>query len=395
MKYLLQRPHSDELTTSALLRTCRRFQIRISSLMKTLLGRKWSPGLLQFSYVPAVAQAMLLNPEDVLRFHSVFSYCTAFFSAEQLERTKLAVIGLRSSVGLGAVVQSVTQYTPYRRFCPDCAREEFLRTGESFWHLSHHLPGVLMCIPHGRLLSETDLATATGTLALIDALPHELPHAPSLRRTTPFTRALTEQSLLIIQSESPLDGSASNYRLRFAESGLISGARPISESRLIRWAQDRAGNLENIGLSAKDLDWWWLPLMIRPRPAAVAPAFKHAILRALLALSGSDGSKLDYIPSGPPPSDLRERDHAFAVALRDLRLGSSQAGREIGVQGALQTIGAWNSFRHMRSRYPELADEARLLRSPSARGKPVAGATLHPHFKRSGPRKPKIAAAAN
>jgi hypothetical protein len=164
------------------------------------------------------------------------------------------------------------------------------------------------------------------------------------------------------------EGSATYYRSCFAQAGLLSAHRPVNETQLVAWASFLAGrDPERLGLTGTDLDWWWLPLMLRPRANAQTPAFKHVLLRALLDCSEvTRVGLLDYVPSGPGAADVRAKDRQFADSLRELTGMHARAGTTVSVAGALRVIGAWESFRHARKQFPALRREVLNLRRSSA-----------------------------
>ena len=45
----------------------------------------------------------------------------------------------------------------YLRYCPDCVRDDILAYGETYWHRTHQLPGMMYCIKHIVRLHDSDI----------------------------------------------------------------------------------------------------------------------------------------------------------------------------------------------------------------------------------------------
>lgn len=83
--------------------------------------------------------------------------------------------------------QSKTQEKLY--VCPDCLKEDRERYGESYLHLSHHLPGVKVCAKHGTVLQMLSVSQKRIMLAPINFSNSEPVEISSPERETVWMKA--------------------------------------------------------------------------------------------------------------------------------------------------------------------------------------------------------------
>lgn len=359
MKYLLQRPLPDEFLTSALVRTCRRFDLSIGSLMKGLTGRKYSPSLFQVSGATQLAQCLALDVEQLLKRHSVLTYVSAFQPAGDARRClEMATSGPSSPLGLSAWIQSASMFVRERRLCKKCYQEDRKNFGTSYWHVSHNLPGSIVCSIHTCRLHVTELPTS-GRTGWSYLLPGEVKQR-QLGRGTPssFEVLLTEEACRVQGGDWGCHGMqpVGWFKNLLVANGWSSSDRPLNSKALTIWIRDVIGrSLPLTGMTGKDQELGWVALIARDLPGIPFPTLKHLIVTTAISVRGkTDRAILDYVPSGLGRRDFSARDERYASALGAL-VASNKTLRGVG-QGttALKTIGAWGSFRHSRERYPLL-----------------------------------------
>ena len=56
----------------------------------------------------------------------------------------------------GVMASGIKEKT-YFYYCQKCVNDEIKVLGETYWHLSHQLPGVLVCIKHKILLRKSGI----------------------------------------------------------------------------------------------------------------------------------------------------------------------------------------------------------------------------------------------
>ncbi len=97
----------------------------------------------------------LADPTQAAFRHTALNYCTYFHKEWQRADTASRMIageyGSQLFFYLGFRGSNLARPRPLR-YCEACAREDFERVGTTYWHLSHHLPGVFVCATHGRRL---------------------------------------------------------------------------------------------------------------------------------------------------------------------------------------------------------------------------------------------------
>lgn len=358
MRHLLQRPFPDELLTSALLRTARRIDTPISVVMQQLVGRKWRPGYFQSGHLVEIGRAMGMEPMALLWHHSVFPYATAFMEANLHRKSLVTAMAEGTAArGIGATVQSVSDHVRYRRYCLRCAEEDRSRWGESYWHRSHHLPGVLLCLEHGTPLRETLLGTS-GSSAWFDLLPHETRGKRTTGTVNDFDRGLARRSIAVLH-RAPTSASGRTpdwYRAALIERGMLSPHRQVSEPRLIAWAKHRLGrDPRAYGFSNREAKLEWLILMVRVGVHVPFVSLKHLVLEtALDADGGGTAAILDHVPSGPSAANTKEADGRYAKRLVGLTSRYVDRQEIIKVAEALKQVNAWQAYRHSRNSFPKL-----------------------------------------
>jgi hypothetical protein len=308
---------------------------------------------------------MRLAEEDLLLRHTVFGYATGFHSIEKFSRARKNA--LDQQVG-PALFRSVSSYTPYRRFCRECARSEFFKLGESYWHLSHNLPGVQFCTRHRSMLVESALSTAG--FGRNRSLPHEACVQPG--RQLPYSDLLAAISFESLKVCKGLSRGLhqycpkSFYRDELGKLGLILPNQQVGRVKLISWARSLAGEqLEILGLAEEGLETWLPDLVCRYKGSTL----KHVVIRALLRVSSKAlDSSVDL-----SRVNVRKRDEDLATAFALKRAECERLGTKLRLLETLRTIGAKGAYQ--TGGYPLLVAEViKLYDSPARamerRGKP-------------------------
>ncbi|MCL1632123.1 TnsD family transposase [Sporolactobacillus sp. CPB3-1] len=102
-----------------------------------------------------------LGIDEWIGQHTFFHYYTTFAKkdvrdrvfTEMLEGTSPGSIHMMT----GAMASSVSEPSVFR-FCPKCADEDIQQYGEMYWHMSHQLPGVLVCPKHKHFLLNSSVS---------------------------------------------------------------------------------------------------------------------------------------------------------------------------------------------------------------------------------------------
>lgn len=373
MEHLLQRPLPGEIWSSTLLRSSRRTGLPITTVMRALTGRKWSPGFFHCGYVQQLAPLLRQDPHEVLWGHTILGYATAFYAPDLLQKALAAVSSTgHEAIGSGVVVQGVSDYVPFRRFCKLCARLDRSRWGESYWHVAHNLPGVLICSVHNGPLHTTELPAA-GPRSWSYALPHEASGTPATRHpVSSFQQELMRRSTSLIGHPPPSTKSARSvewYRRVLEERGWALQGRAVSGGALVDWFTAIVGrHPERLGLTAKEASLEWATLMIRPGIDIPFAPIKHLMFEAALAVGQElRPPTLIHKPSGKSKRPTAELDRHCAIAVHELAAGYRRQNRSVRLCDLLVELGCWSQFRHDRSRFPLLSSAVQSLRYQTGR----------------------------
>lgn len=368
MRHLLRRLYPDELLGSFWVSTAKRTGLAIGQLTMALIGRKTAPGFFQAGHLNQVATLLGTTGDDLLRHHTVVPYAVSFYpeAARQNALAGALEIG-QAAVAMGAVTQSVSDFSPYRRWCPKCCLQEWRELGQTYWHRSHNLPGVFVCVKHRVPLRVSQLRT-TGRTSWEYILPQDDTSAKRVhsRCEFPLLQLAKRSAALLAIGEHTQAPQAKFYRERLVQRGLLSANRDINVERLKALVRSVfRDDVERLGLRESDVSLDWTALMVRPGTNLTYPPIKHLMLHTAIDLADAS-HKVDHVPSGMGARYGQEHDRQFAQALQTATDQHLLAGSKIGVKQALIQVGAWSQYRHDRQRYPELDAQVRRLRRSKA-----------------------------
>ena len=118
--------------------------------------------------------------------HTLYPYYARFFSTPRKRSTYAYTInGNPAAVHRLGITQANGVHCSVLRYCPACYQEDIQRYGEPYWHRSHQLPAMQICIKHHCWLVTTnvtynsarqqDLFPATFTMQLAAPLTKPIP----------------------------------------------------------------------------------------------------------------------------------------------------------------------------------------------------------------------------
>lgn len=336
------------------------------------------------SNVGAYASALRLDPLELLRTATLFPTVVAFQPWERRKEFEVAALhGVRTrSVGLSSL-QTTSSFVPYRRLCSLCVRSDKRRFGWSYWHLSHHLPGVSLCSYHGIRLRTTTLTTSSGAHRWSYELPDGVDSVLPKSRSTNFNAELNRIALAMQAEElwsalGPL--SSSFYRRLLVRAGLVSHDRQVSAAAARKWILDlMVGLATDSGLARGDPALTWVDRILRDRPGSPFPACQHLVIQAAIASTPRPVRPfLDHKSTGYRGKDVSALDAAKAEQLDAqlrLRLGTQ---KRFTLKEVLEALGIWGGFRHARAKYPAVSmvierHRPALLRTKNRRVNPSTG----------------------
>jgi len=373
MNHLLQSPLPDELLWSALNRTCRRFGLSVWIVLRLLNFRPCTcPTFFQSSRIVGLDWPTSLSTSELLFQHSCFAYITAFYDRYGLD----AALGAALSEGKDAMkfersTRIMSHFVPYRRFCTACVRADKDKFGTAYWHRSHNIPGVALCLIHDRILHESTIKT-TGKSDWNYEVPGEGPHAPlSLGDITRFDQDLARRSIELLQT-SPFDRARTAerpYRRQLEQAGILSAGMRIAPKKLVAWFTSvvDAPLLQYVVDTRKEgVDW--LKRLTSSGKSSPSSAPYHAILSTAIAISNHGHiSPVDRVQDR---TKLQRRwaanDKKFALDLATVSDRFDREGRQISIFRAMKEVGCWTSYRNNPSRLPLLLNEVERYRKVQA-----------------------------
>ena len=97
------------------------------------------------------------SAEHFIQNHTLLPYYQPFLSRDRAHRIQASMKAdnggnIHTRAGIMASLVKTPQFL---RFCPDCFQEDFSQYGESYWHRSHQIPGVLFCPTHAQPLQNS------------------------------------------------------------------------------------------------------------------------------------------------------------------------------------------------------------------------------------------------
>ena len=155
-------PYPDELWYSVI---CRYHVHSGNSCAKHTMRQLYGDGTYTASMmlcghiVPLLAQLPrgYLSIKDVILRHTLYPYYARFYSTQRKRSTyAYAFNGSGNAVHRMGISQASGNHYTVLRYCPVCHQEDFAQYGEPYWHRSHQLPDMQLCVKHRCWLVDTD-----------------------------------------------------------------------------------------------------------------------------------------------------------------------------------------------------------------------------------------------
>ncbi len=258
--------------------------------------------------VERLPRARALSVDDLIDRTTLFSYETAFCSAETRSDVAQAMAGSTSGYHLRLGIAAFTiERTTTLRFCPACREAMIAAHGEPYWRRTHQLPGALVCPDHAKPLRLSRVSCqTTNRHAYLVADDLACPTA-----SMPVVRALDSTTLLRLvevakASQSLLDHPPApmslaeigpRYRRRVEAAGFMRSRRRVDQARLLeafRAHFGRALELLPVGDPGSG-DEGWLAALTRKQRKAAHP-LRHILLNLFLKAQGA----AQEAPDAPP-----------------------------------------------------------------------------------------------
>lgn len=99
-----------------------------------------------------------LDINEIITKHTFFNFYTNFLDAKKKKFVKNSMVTGENKGAIHmatGIMASNVKEKRYFCYCPDCIVKDLDDYGETYWHLTHQLNGVLVCTKHGSLLQES------------------------------------------------------------------------------------------------------------------------------------------------------------------------------------------------------------------------------------------------
>lgn len=207
-------------------------------------------------------------------------------------------------------------------FCPKCMKDDISAFGEPYWHRTHQVPGVFICIRHHEpllkyivLLNQQEYTACP--LSISEMQCQEL--IPSIKdlsvKTKEILKCIADDFEFLLQlSHCPnLYAIKQNILLRLKELGYVTTSNEIRQRKLHEQFQLFYGNeLLNVLESSVDSEFSWLAFATRKERRTIHPV-RHLLLYRFLY--GSLVEFLDeYVKPNHESSIWNEKIQAHSIA---------------------------------------------------------------------------------
>ncbi len=195
--------------------------------------------------------------------------------------------GRNMFVYLGLAAGSVSKQN-LLKFCPDCAREDYQKFGESYFHREHHLDGIILCPHHGTFIEEYQKSDSRVEYTRLrnDRIENSKGTACESNYSI-LLRRISRQALYLLENKVDFKDLKNSYEYFYNTKNLITIGCSIRQRELAKMFLKSYPTefLENIGIKL-DLskDYCWLYKIGRD-PASCYNPLKHILLILLFANS--------------------------------------------------------------------------------------------------------------
>jgi Tn7-like transposition protein D/TniQ len=157
--------HQGELMYSGYARHARRVGYpNLKNVIDELFGSRQIIASIPFSshldyFITHQPCAERFTAESLIAEHTLLPFYAPFLP---LERTQQLQMDMREANGPGiymrvGLMASMVPSNQYLQYCPECAKEDQIRFGETYWHRHHQIPGVLVCHIHNVWLDQSNV----------------------------------------------------------------------------------------------------------------------------------------------------------------------------------------------------------------------------------------------
>lgn len=180
--------------------------------------------------------------EKIIDNLTLLPYYSPFLPRKIVEKTRQQMktancSGIHFRLGIMA---SRIKFPKYLKYCFNCLTEDLTQFGETYWHRSHQLPGVLICWKHKEKLGESLVRTNTSVDTFVYTPTRQLTFEP-VKNT--FTKTITDElwkisvmSNLLLFGKYPIKGKfelSNIYKEILIKKGLATYTKSLRVEKII------------------------------------------------------------------------------------------------------------------------------------------------------------------
>lgn len=248
--------------------------------------------------------------------HTLYSYYAFSFSKEragkiraQLKSAKGHSVHLRTGVASSPIPANQAAL-----FCPLCLQDDLKQYGETYWHRSHQIPGVQVCVKHNVWLEKSAFiykgkyphyAFISATRKVLDIPPRE---AKTEDRASKFHLQLAKDAIWLLNHDlSTLEPAEIRRRYVYIlrKQGLATSSGHLRHKEIQQRFREfyPLDFLRSINCEPKeDTQTYWLARILRNRKSTFAP-LQHLLVIHFLGETASSlvEKTIEYAPFGKAP----------------------------------------------------------------------------------------------
>lgn len=352
--------YRGELVAGNIIRGCRWNGLSYSALFIQLTdGHRTSDGWLISGLLPSLSELLRTKADVMLNRHTVFPYMTASQSPDIRKKLANELLTIPQLAGKTSRASSLTGMygaVPFRQFCDACRQAELTQYGESYWHVEHHLPGVLLCPRHGQTLCQTDVPTLAARGNDLLGLPEDYVANPvstfGVRRDVLV--AIANESMKLLKGEILDESSYRQNRQAAIQLGYsiqhredLSSFALAAQGRKLFGTEFLARLKCSIGHRSP-----WLAVMFRSQRHLIFSVVKHVLARAFLSVQPMAEELATSHRPGLLKTDTCQLDMNLSARLSYVLEQLQHSSERISVAELLRRAGRQHEIRHMRHELP-------------------------------------------
>lgn len=380
-------PYPDELLGSVFMRAAIHFGLPSPITLMSRLGVS-TLGVTSLFLPAGVARIAARSNMNALRLlwdHTAFPYCVAFMPKAQAHRFEEVALGDGSKCH-DSIIRLVAHCGPSLRFCKQCAVEDLVERGESYWRRSHCLPGVLRCPRHRIPLCRSVSGPRSFKQCLEVPLPHRQQEAESQSACPGWLSEALAQTARQITSENwhHRDDWHDRYRFEALSRGFRSAADRVESASMAHAFRSSVGAdyLKELGLDFEEPLRSWPTLMVRAKVQALFSPAKHALLGSFLEHCSTEMRSYTYSAPGKQPrspAEIAALDQRMAKLIHRRTQAQITKGTTTTLEQLMVDAGIWMSFKCQKHLLPAASAAVESFKRSAASKRKTGGS---PEYRR-------------